>query len=70
MNFIFCKLKKPQKILISFFATLKNLTKHELHFAQALCANFSFKNGFNENEVLRVLDQHFILIQEKTTHIV
>ena len=32
MNFIFCKLKKPQKTWTSFFANLKNLKKHEFHF--------------------------------------
>ena len=32
MNFIFCKLEKPQKTWISFFASLKNLKKHEFHF--------------------------------------
>ena len=35
MNFIFCKLKKTQKDRISFFASLKNLKKHEFHFLQA-----------------------------------
>ena len=32
MNFIFCKLKKPQKTWISFFASWKNLKKHAFHF--------------------------------------
>ena len=50
MNFISCKLKKPEKRRISFFfaslkklkkdefhffASLKNLKKHEFHFLQA-----------------------------------
>ena len=34
MNFIFCKLKKPQKTWISFFASLKNLKKYEFHFCK------------------------------------
>ena len=35
-NFIFfCKLKKPQRTWISFFASLKNVKKHEFHFLQA-----------------------------------
>ena len=32
MNFIFCKLEKPQKTGISVFASLKNLKKYEFHF--------------------------------------
>ena len=45
MNFIFCKLKKPQKTWTSFFASLKNmnlifckiknLKKYEIHLLQA-----------------------------------
>ena len=33
--FHFLQAKKPQKTLISFFASLKNLKKHEFHFLQA-----------------------------------
>ena len=35
MDFIFCKLAKPQKTWISFFASLQNLKKHDFHLLQA-----------------------------------
>ena len=36
MNFIFCKLKKPQKTWISFFASLKNFKKTWISFFASL----------------------------------
>ena len=64
MNFIFCKLKKPQKTWISFFcklkkpkktwisffATLKNFKKYEFHFFASFDLAKSCSRNFCCNE--------------------
>ena len=52
MNFIFCKLKKPQKTCISFFASLKNLKKREFHTPSAVHSAHSGYTGDHEEDIV------------------
>ena len=47
MNFIFCKLKKPQKTWISFFCKLKNPKQTWMSFLEALISECPKNRGIN-----------------------
>ena len=64
MNFIFCKLKKLQKNMnfFIFFASLKNLKKHEFHFFASLKVNSKNMNFiFCKLKNLKKHEFHFFL---------
>ena len=65
MNFIFCKLKKPQKTWISFFASLKNVKKHEFHFLQASKAQKTWISFFASLKNLKKKSEHTILVHKE-----
>ena len=64
MNFISCKLKKPQKLWISSFASLKNLKKHEFHFLQSYKTSKNMDFIFCKLKKTRVAILSFFLFLE------
>ena len=72
MNFIFCKLEKPQKTWISFFASLNNLKKMNFIFYKLKKLQKTWRKGRmnvrTENGLSRLWSENerdFLIVQQK-----
>ena len=64
MDLIFCKLAKPQKTWISFFASLQNLKKHDFHLLQAKKPLKTWISFFASLQNLKKHGFHFLQAQK------